>query len=274
MNIIRTVGGGQVQRIVGPGTPFALKVLTGASDSIHLRMGQLGEHASQQSCQRVPSTASGASSHLTITSLQSWPLLPVCSYVQDTLRCPMKTLTSDTIPIAPFLVQNCNLTWPSQISTTNPNSFFSSVLPPSPGPLSPHLPHTHSPRLFPARCLHKAPGCAVSWTNLHDRDNRRVQPFRTLAKTLRKAQCTKRKLKWDCLDGSSWWHSCLDYISQKSLRSYSWNWMWSFPGLRFVAFSLFSLLLYYGRYYGRYLAYFKALDSNVDSVIILSIANK
>lgn len=50
--------------------------------------------------------------------------------------------------------------------------------------------------------------------------------------------------------------------------------MWSFPGLRFVAFSLFSLLLYYGRYYGRYLAYFKALDSNVDSVIILSIANK
>lgn len=83
MNIIRTVGGGQVQRIVGPGTPFALKVLTGASDSIHLRMGQLGEHASQQSCQRVPSTASGASSHLTITSLQSWPLLPECSYVQE-----------------------------------------------------------------------------------------------------------------------------------------------------------------------------------------------
>lgn len=50
MNIIKTDAIGRVQSIGGPETPFALKVLTEESDSVHVRMGQLVEGASQQSC--------------------------------------------------------------------------------------------------------------------------------------------------------------------------------------------------------------------------------
>lgn len=49
-----------------------------------------------------------------------------------------------------------------------------------------------------------APGCAVSWTNLHVTDNGNTQPHRTLAELEGRPACVEQKPGGDFLVGSLW----------------------------------------------------------------------
>lgn len=163
MNIIKTVAISRVQSIRGPETPFALKVLTEESDSIHVRTGQLVECAFQESCSVRSLHYFRCSSHLTIISLQSWRLLPryrtaaVSQKPKANSDCTRwERITQDTIPVAqvtqPVLHNKSQQlllpSLPAQVSSLRDAARHFLSPPQNPSSTSPH-PQAHP---FPAAC--------------------------------------------------------------------------------------------------------------------------